>query len=152
MKPYRKGRREVTRVESAEYAIYIASAKWRLFRQQVLFRDKDRCVLCNDNGALEVHHRTYERLGKEQLEDCYTLCPRCHEVVTNMLRRERYANRPLPQLTDVQRSTPTSLSTREQSIHETRTGIQDYRRSTPDHAQWTTRESFQRLCKGNEED
>lgn len=30
------------------------------------------------NEAKEVHHLTYERIGKEQLEDLQALCPECH--------------------------------------------------------------------------
>jgi hypothetical protein len=36
---------------------------------------------------LEVHHRTYTRLGFEIPEDITVLCDDCHKAVTNVLRR-----------------------------------------------------------------
>ena len=147
MKHYNGRKRNV----ADAYATHLASVNWRLFRQQVLVRDKERCVLCNGLERLEIHHRTYERLGKEDISDCYTLCHRCHEVVTDMQRRERYANHSLPKLADVQRSTPDSLPIQGQSIYETRTVVQDYQRSTPDYAFWVTRQSSESLCQSNEE-
>ena len=38
--------------------------------------------ICENSGctneAKQVHHLTYERIGKEQLEDLQALCPECH--------------------------------------------------------------------------
>jgi 5-methylcytosine-specific restriction endonuclease McrA len=42
---------------------------------------------------LQVHHRTYERLGHEQAGDLTALCANCHRAVTDMLRRRRYSGR-----------------------------------------------------------
>lgn len=51
---------------------------WYDIRAQALARDGHRCVMCNDSGCLNVHHRTYERWGCEWLEDVTTLCSSCH--------------------------------------------------------------------------
>ena len=40
---------------------------------------------------IEVHHRTYENWGNEQHGDLTALCRDCHRVVTDHLRRLRYA-------------------------------------------------------------
>ena len=37
--------------------------------------ENDGCT----NEAVHVHHLTYERIGKEWLEDLQALCPKCHE-------------------------------------------------------------------------
>ena len=37
--------------------------------------ENDGCT----NEAVHVHHLTYERVGKEWLEDLQALCPKCHE-------------------------------------------------------------------------
>ena len=31
------------------------------------------------NEATDVHHRTYERIGKERLDDLQALCGKCHK-------------------------------------------------------------------------
>ena len=76
------------------------SPHWRTLRQRVFERDDYRCVLCDGAEALECHHRTYVRKGKEELRDCYTLCKTCHDVVTDHQRRLRFAGRILPLLED----------------------------------------------------
>ncbi len=43
-------------------------------------RDGWRCVISNHKVSLEVHHRTYERWGQEELRDVYTLCHACHSL------------------------------------------------------------------------
>lgn len=42
---------------------------------------------------LEVHHVTYKRKGHERLEDGITVCTRCHDLLTDAIRRERFLNR-----------------------------------------------------------
>src|SRR5262252_2570123 len=81
-------------------AIY-KSAYWRAFRLQVFERDDWRCVFCNSPEELDCHHRNYERKGKEELRDCYTLCRECHDVVTNHQRDKRYTTRELPPVQEV---------------------------------------------------
>jgi 5-methylcytosine-specific restriction endonuclease McrA len=46
-------------------------------RRQVLGRRR-WCERCGGQDALQVHHRTYERLGAELDEDFEVLCRRCH--------------------------------------------------------------------------
>jgi hypothetical protein len=45
-------------------------------------------VPCSDN--LEVHHKRY--CGKQRLFDGVTICVRCHEMLTEVVRRIRYGN------------------------------------------------------------
>ena len=81
-----------------DYHKYIASCRWRrnLARLAELEAAGFCCRLCSDNGegaALEVHHRTYANLGREQPGDLTALCRTCHGVVTDHLRRLRYSRR-----------------------------------------------------------
>ncbi len=69
------------------YKAHLASEKWARYRQRVLKRDNWRCTGCGDTQGLEVHHLTYERLGKERLTDCTTLCHTCHR---QQHRRRRF--------------------------------------------------------------
>lgn len=51
---------------------------------------RDRgCRVCGSLKDLEIHHRTYARFGKEQLDDVTTLCSRCHELFTRAIRMQR---------------------------------------------------------------
>jgi 5-methylcytosine-specific restriction endonuclease McrA len=63
---------------NAEYQAHFASATWKAFRQDTLIAARWTCE-CGDSGPdVEVHHLTYERLGKEKPEDIIVLCPPCH--------------------------------------------------------------------------
>lgn len=82
------------------YHKYIGSHHWRQnpARLAELEAAGFRCRVCNDGGAgegraIEVHHRTYARLGHEQPGDLTALCNTCHRVVTDHLRRVRFAKR-----------------------------------------------------------
>ena len=78
------------------YREYISSRAWRQnpARLAELEAAEFRCRVCNEEGQesqIEVHHRTYRNLGNEQPGDLTTLCRTCHRVVTDHLRRIRYA-------------------------------------------------------------
>jgi hypothetical protein len=63
------------------YRDYLQTAHWELTRAAALERAKHRCQLCNGlKGGLNVHHRTYERLGNELPEDLIVLCRDCHTI------------------------------------------------------------------------
>jgi len=88
------------------YWEYISSSAWRnsAARLDELRSADFRCRACfaeaSDDGALEVHHRTYQRLGHEKSGDLTTLCGPCHRTITNMLRRRRYASA-TPMIVDI---------------------------------------------------
>lgn len=80
------------------YQTYISSPAWRTSaaRRAELAASGHRCRICNagrGTARLEVHHRTYERLGRERVSDLTTLCSDCHRNATEHLRRRRYAGR-----------------------------------------------------------
>lgn len=56
-------------------------------RDMGLFFDSSAYPLCENDGcsneAKQVHHLTYERIGKEELEDLQALCPECHMLKSN---------------------------------------------------------------------
>jgi|SRR5882672_123533 len=65
-----------------EYKQYIQSKEWRIRRLQAIERDDSRCRVCNSGENLDVHHRTYKRLGDELSNDLTTLCEACHDIFT----------------------------------------------------------------------
>jgi len=73
---------------SAEYRAYIASAKWRRLRADMIKLAENKCQACGAaSPRLSVHHITYERLGKERPSDLLVLCSFCHEHADR--KRER---------------------------------------------------------------
>lgn len=62
------------------YDAYIDSDAWRAKRGPALERAEHRCQVCNADKHLDVHHRTYERLGNEKPGDLTVLCRSCHEL------------------------------------------------------------------------
>lgn len=60
------------------YAEYLTTQHWRHMRALAIDRYGVACALCNSSGS-EVHHRTYERLGQERLDDLIVLCRSCHK-------------------------------------------------------------------------
>jgi ssDNA-binding Zn-finger/Zn-ribbon topoisomerase 1 len=63
-----------------EYEAYLASPKWRETRRAALRRAGHACQVCNRGKRLQVHHRTYERVGREAEGDLTVLCKDCHEI------------------------------------------------------------------------
>ncbi len=60
------------------YNEYLKTDHWQGVRDKALKRAGHRCMLCNANGLLHVHHRTYENRGKEEDQDVIALCANCH--------------------------------------------------------------------------
>jgi len=72
------------------YLAYIRSAAWRARRERALRLAGYRCQVCGEGGRLEVHHRTYERLGHEADADLTVLCRWCHQWGTFAIRLRRF--------------------------------------------------------------
>lgn len=61
-----------------DYQTYLNGREWRAKREWALERAGRRCQVCNGDDRLEVHHRTYVRVGAELPEDLTVLCAGCH--------------------------------------------------------------------------
>lgn len=61
-----------------DYQAYLQTDGWKKRRAWALQFWGNRCALCNSPDKPEVHHRTYERVGKELLSDLIVLCDKCH--------------------------------------------------------------------------
>jgi len=118
------------------YEEYMASSRWREKCEMVLERDGHECRTCPSTSDLEVHHRTYERFGNEDLDDLVTLCHECHEAITSVFRNRRYQNHTY-EPSEVMRITP-SMKKEENEDGPTNYEIQTHRRITPTYAQRTT--------------
>lgn len=68
---------------AVDYHEYIKTEAWRERAEAAKQRVEHRCQICNRPSkrvTLDVHHRTYERLGNERPEDLTVLCRGCHEL------------------------------------------------------------------------
>lgn len=68
---------------SNSYKKYTASPAWRRKRDQVIARDKGKCGWCDAEGK-QVHHKTYDNVGRESLSDLVLLCNRCHNAAHHL--------------------------------------------------------------------
>lgn len=68
-----------TGVPPSHYLAYLNSPGWRTTRNRALKRVEWRCERCVSKRELEVHHKSYERLGAEWDSDLQVLCSSCHE-------------------------------------------------------------------------
>jgi 5-methylcytosine-specific restriction endonuclease McrA len=64
-----------------EYQTYLHSPRWIAKREQVFAVQGRCCRRCHSTVLLQIHHRTYERFGRERLTDLVPLCRRCHRLV-----------------------------------------------------------------------
>ncbi len=80
------------------YKDYLNSEHWNSVKNEYFNKNPYRCYFCGSKYFLNLHHITYDRLGKEDLSDLVYLCKRCHkythfskesEVVKKWLERIR---------------------------------------------------------------
>lgn len=68
-------------LRSMPYHQYLRTPEWRRTRASALIRAGYCCSLdVTHIGELDVHHRTYERLGQELATDLIVLCRECHRI------------------------------------------------------------------------
>lgn len=63
------------------YKEYLKSEKWMMKRYKVLVRDGGMCQGCLEVKAVQVHHKSYDRVFDEPLFDLVSLCMNCHEKI-----------------------------------------------------------------------
>jgi len=61
------------------YAEYLRTPEWHYRRRQTIQAAERKCQNCRCyHHLLNVHHRSYERLGNEDPDDLVVLCEHCH--------------------------------------------------------------------------
>lgn len=63
----------------SHYQAYLNSPDWRRVRNRALKNAGWKCERCQSDRDLQVHHKTYVRLGREWDQDVEALCANCHE-------------------------------------------------------------------------
>ena len=71
-------REKLTRYQIAYRDGYLQSDHWQEVRKRKLKQAGYKCEACGEKVKLDIHHLTYERLGKERLDDLQALCRDCH--------------------------------------------------------------------------
>jgi 5-methylcytosine-specific restriction endonuclease McrA len=86
----------LTRLGYSTYAEYLSSEHWQDVRKR-FYASKLFHGCCGGCGVrevpLEVHHRTYRRLGAEYLMDLVALCRNCHQAVHDLERSRKGKHR-----------------------------------------------------------
>jgi 5-methylcytosine-specific restriction endonuclease McrA len=78
--------------EQFHYGDYLRSERWADLRDWALGAAEGRCQVCNSTEGLNVHHRTYDRLGeKGEINDLTVLCRDCHQGFHLLLAKKRPA-------------------------------------------------------------
>lgn len=64
------------------YEQYLRTRHWDRMRRSLRKSElaKNGCAVCG-NPYTDAHHKTYERLGNERLEDLLPLCQPCHSLL-----------------------------------------------------------------------
>lgn len=75
-------------LKTMPYKDYLQTEHWKATRMAMLKRANFRCQLCNTQGQLHVHHRTYIRRGEENYGDLIVLCATCHQTFHDNLEVE----------------------------------------------------------------
>jgi hypothetical protein len=74
----REGRLE--ELQAMSYEEYLQTPEWAALRKRALRKAGFRCQLCNKQGELHVHHRTYDApRGEEDVRDLTVLCKKHHK-------------------------------------------------------------------------
>lgn len=69
------------------YGGYLRSAHWRAVKERwVALGRSTRCYVCGKDEC-QLHHRTYRRLGCEELDDLVPLCRFHHNFVHRLVKK-----------------------------------------------------------------
>jgi len=79
-------KRKAKEVPNAAYADYLRSAHWLAIRTEALRWWGNKCCVCKQK-ATEVHHNTYDRIGRELLTDLVAVCRACHTRIHGRMMR-----------------------------------------------------------------
>ena len=63
------------------YTDYMNSEDWKEKREQRKAIDGFKCVLCDSEDKLQVHHYHYDNAGDERMDDLITVCYDCHRKI-----------------------------------------------------------------------
>jgi len=70
------------------YRAYLKTKHWKNLRLRYK-RSKLpwKCYVCGSTERLQLHHRSYRRVGRERLQDLIPMCRACHSEIHRLERR-----------------------------------------------------------------
>lgn len=87
---------------AVQYDEYIKSEKWQQTRKRYFSSKMNKCDKLNGqwvcycchtfDATLELHHRTYKRLGNEYLRDLVPVCKSCHKKIHEFYEQNNKKN------------------------------------------------------------
>ena len=77
----------LTELGYANYEAYLHSPHWMDTRRRYYESDRPQECICGAAEDLQLHHLTYERVGRERLEDLLPFCKGCHRLIHILERR-----------------------------------------------------------------
>lgn len=81
----RRIKKRIRKGKKVYYPAYMQSTAWREKKSEYRKHGQyQECYLCGRPWfrGIELHHRTYERLGREELSDLVPVCPEHHVLIT----------------------------------------------------------------------
>lgn len=63
------------------YKEYLKTRHWKEKRMEAMGHHGHKCMLCQGDKGISVHHRTYVNKGKEKMKDLMVVCRDCHHKV-----------------------------------------------------------------------
>lgn len=84
----------------ASYNDYLGSTHWAFIRARYVRKFGRSCEHCGAGGD-HLHHKTYDRLGAEDLEDLIFLCAKCHREVHGIGKKKTKPKKTHPTRTRV---------------------------------------------------
>jgi 5-methylcytosine-specific restriction endonuclease McrA len=67
--------------QTPEYLERVNSPEWRVLKASLIRERGRRCERCGvTDKPLDLHHRHYDRLGREEPRDLQLLCRECHKI------------------------------------------------------------------------
>jgi len=74
-------------IRHAVYADYLKSKHWNMMKHKARLEYGYICSHCSENDCvLHLHHKTYKRVGNENIDDLMFLCADCHSKEHNRLK------------------------------------------------------------------
>jgi 5-methylcytosine-specific restriction endonuclease McrA len=67
-------------LRNMSYREYLHSEEWSQRSLALRKQAGWRCEICGSGDRVQVHHRTYKRLGNERPSDLQVLCGDCHRL------------------------------------------------------------------------
>jgi hypothetical protein len=80
----------ISRAHPTKYDKYLESSHWKNFRKKYYEAFGKKCESCGGTDLIHLHHKTYERLGRERFTDMVALCSTHHADVHEYSRSNKH--------------------------------------------------------------